>query len=133
MIRKASVLVPAPLAQPDPRIERVEKGKLALDAPINDYLASWQVPSYAFTEQRPVTLRHIMSHSAGFTVHGFPGHSAARPLPTVVQVLDGEPPSQHAGRTRGQAARRRLAQNAYELKKSTSTCVSAAGCSNVDR
>jgi CubicO group peptidase (beta-lactamase class C family) len=74
-------------------LRMVELRMLALDAPINDYLASWQVPSNTFTEQRPVTLRHIMSHSAGFTVHGFPGYSDARSLPTVVQVLDGEPPA----------------------------------------
>jgi CubicO group peptidase (beta-lactamase class C family) len=74
-------------------LRMVEQGTLALDAPINDYLTSWQVPSNTFTEQRPVTLRHIMTHTAGFTVHGFPGYSDARSLPTVVQVLNGEPPA----------------------------------------
>jgi CubicO group peptidase (beta-lactamase class C family) len=73
----------------------VEQGKLSLDTPINDYLESWQVPDNEFTAQ-PVTLRQIMSHSAGLTVHGFPGYAAGQPVPTVVQVLAGAAPANTA-------------------------------------
>ncbi len=45
----------------------VEQKKLALAQPINDFLVSWRVPDNRLTERQPVTLRHIMSHSAGFT------------------------------------------------------------------
>ena len=74
----------------------VEQGKLALDTPINDFLTSWQVPANDLTEREAVTLRQIMSHSAGFTVHGFPGYSGGQPIPTVVQVLDGKAPANTA-------------------------------------
>ncbi len=71
----------------------VEQGKLSLDAPINDALKSWKIPENAFTEKTPVTLRHVLSHGAGFTVSGFPGYAAGVPVPTVQQVLDGEKPA----------------------------------------
>lgn len=77
-------------------LRMVEQGKLKLDAPINDFLTSWKLPDNEFTAQAPVTLRGIMSHGAGLTVHGFPGYEAGVPVPTVPQVLDGAPPANTA-------------------------------------
>jgi CubicO group peptidase (beta-lactamase class C family) len=34
-----------------------------------------------------------VSHSAGLTVHGFPGYEVGTPLPTLVQIFNGEPPA----------------------------------------
>ena len=34
-----------------------------------------------------------MSHSAGLTVHGFGGYACGRPVPSLVQVLDGVAPA----------------------------------------
>ena len=73
-------------------LRMVEQGRLSLDAPINDALKSWKIPDNEFTAMVPVTLRQIMSHGAGLTVHGFPGYAAGKPVPTVQQVLDGAPP-----------------------------------------
>ncbi len=74
----------------------VEQGKLSLDAPINDVLKSWKIPDNDFTKRQPVTLRQILSHGAGLTVHGFPGYAAGTPVPTIQQVLDGAPPANTA-------------------------------------
>ncbi|MEP7383598.1 MAG: serine hydrolase domain-containing protein [Gemmatimonadota bacterium] len=74
----------------------VDQGKLALDTPVNDYLKSWKLPDNAFTKTEPVTLRRIVSHSAGLTVHGFPGYAITDSIPTVVQVLDGAKPANTA-------------------------------------
>ncbi len=74
----------------------VDEGKLALDTPVNDYLKSWKLPDNAFTKTEPVTLRRIVSHSAGLTVHGFPGYAITDTIPTVVQLLDGAKPANTA-------------------------------------
>ncbi|HTL06204.1 MAG TPA: serine hydrolase domain-containing protein [Gemmatimonadales bacterium] len=71
----------------------VEAGKLSLDADVNGFLKSWQVPANGFTATEKVTLRRLLSHSAGLTVHGFPGYDLQDPLPTLVQVLDGARPA----------------------------------------
>lgn len=43
-----------------------------------------------------VTLRRILGHSAGLTVHGFPGYRAGYRLPTLRQVLEGARPANTA-------------------------------------
>jgi len=71
----------------------VDSGKLSLDADINATLKSWHVPENEFTKEQKVTLRRLLSHSAGTTVHGFPGYAPGAPVPTLAQVLDGLPPA----------------------------------------
>lgn len=71
----------------------VEHGKLSLDENVNLKLKSWQVPDNEFTKDQKVTLRRILSHSAGLTVHGFPGYEVGTPIPTLVQIFNGEPPA----------------------------------------
>ena len=68
----------------------VEEGRLNLDANVNDQLESWRVPDNALTAKQPVTLREILSHTAGLTVHGFPGYAAGDTVPSAVAVLDGK-------------------------------------------
>jgi CubicO group peptidase (beta-lactamase class C family) len=72
----------------------VEQGKLALDENVNRYLKSWKVPDNQFTVREKVTLRRLMAHTAAMTVPSFHGYTAAEPLPTVVQILDGVGPAQ---------------------------------------
>jgi CubicO group peptidase (beta-lactamase class C family) len=74
----------------------VQDGKLNLDENVNLRLKSWHVPDNEFTRTEKVTLRRILSHSAGLTVHGFPGYAAGEPVPTVQQVLDGVKPANTA-------------------------------------
>ena len=71
----------------------VEQGKLSLDEDVNRKLRSWRVPENEFTKEQKVTLRRILSHSAGLTVHFFPGYAVGEPLPTLPQILDGERPA----------------------------------------
>ena len=74
----------------------VEQGALALDEDVNVKLKSWKVPEGEYTKTEKVTLRRLMSHSAGLTVHGFPGYDLEEPLPTLVQILNGERPANTA-------------------------------------
>jgi CubicO group peptidase (beta-lactamase class C family) len=74
-------------------LQLVEQGKLALDEDVNAKLKSWHLPASRFTEHEKVTLRHLLTHSAGLTVWGFPGYEVGKPIPTVPQLLDGVPPA----------------------------------------
>lgn len=74
----------------------VEHGKLSLDDNVNEKLTSWKLPDNEFTTTQKVTLRRLMSHTAGLTVHGFPGYDVDAPLPTLVQIFNGERPANTA-------------------------------------
>jgi len=78
----------------------VEAGALDLDGDVNERLTSWRIPSAPYwtdrgrVDWRPhVTLRQLISHTAGLTVHGFPGYPVGAPLPTLPQILDGVSPA----------------------------------------
>jgi len=71
----------------------VEEGKIGLDEDVNLYLKGWQVEENEFTSEEKVTLRRILSHSAGLTVHGFGGYASDDEVPDIIQILDGEEPA----------------------------------------
>jgi CubicO group peptidase (beta-lactamase class C family) len=71
----------------------VESGKLDLDVDVNQYLKTWKVPENSFTQNTKVTLRELLTHTAGMTVHGFPGYASDSQRPTLLQVLNGEKPA----------------------------------------
>lgn len=70
----------------------VQQGKISLDDDVNLYLKRWKVPENEFTKTEKVTLRRLLSHSAGTNVDGFPGYSVQASLPTVVDILNGKKP-----------------------------------------
>jgi len=74
-------------------LKEVELGKLTLDDNINNYLTSWKLPDNEFTKDKKVALKHLLSHTGGTTVHGFPGYTPGTAVPTLVQVLDGAAPA----------------------------------------
>lgn len=71
----------------------VQQGKLSLDADVNTELVHWKLPASDKADGKPVTLRELLSHTAGINIHGFPGYAAGTPVPTTLQVLDGTPPA----------------------------------------
>jgi CubicO group peptidase (beta-lactamase class C family) len=72
----------------------VQEGRFSLDDDVNALLKSWKVPSSEFTAAGPVTPRSLFSHSSGADDgFGFPGYDPSAPRPTVVQILNGEAPS----------------------------------------
>lgn len=70
----------------------VEAGRLDLDEDIANYLTSWHVPKAGDWQPR-ITLRQLLCHGAGVTVHGFPGYARDTALPTLGQVLTGQKPA----------------------------------------
>lgn len=73
--------------------KEVEIGQLNPESDVNSYLKAWKVPGNEWTEIKKVTLKNIVSHTAGFTVSGFPGYEVSASIPTAVQVLNGATPS----------------------------------------
>lgn len=71
----------------------VEQHALSLDDDANPQLHAWKIPVNPFTQASPVTLRRLLNHSAGTTVHGYYGYAQGQPIPSLLQVLDGVPPS----------------------------------------
>ena len=69
-----------------------QSGKLDLDQDVNAYLKSWKLPGSATDSQR-ATIRRLLSHTAGTSVHGFEGYSSGDPLPSLIQILNGETPA----------------------------------------
>ncbi len=74
-------------------LRQVQLGKLSLDGDVNKQLTSWQLPPSPAAPGAVVTLRELLTHTAGLTVHGFPGYAAGEPVPTLVEVLDGAKPA----------------------------------------
>jgi len=77
-------------------LKLVEENKLSLDRPVNEKLKGWKIPDNEFTKKQPVALKHLLNHSAGLTVHGFPGYSSGERVPSINQILDGEKPANTA-------------------------------------
>jgi CubicO group peptidase (beta-lactamase class C family) len=75
-------------------LKAVEDGKFTLDDDINSILRSWKLPDGPFTKESRVTPRMLASHSSGLgDGFGFPGYDPGTSLPTVVQILNGQSPS----------------------------------------
>lgn len=74
-------------------VDLVERGIVPFDADVNTLLESWRLPENELTATTPVTLRQLFSHSAGTSVHGFPGYPRKFPRPTIRQILEGKPPA----------------------------------------
>ena len=64
-------------------LKLAQEHKLDLYTDVNTYLKSWRFPYDSLSKGKPITLAQILSHNAGLTVHGFPGHNINGPIPTV--------------------------------------------------
>jgi CubicO group peptidase (beta-lactamase class C family) len=71
----------------------VDQQRLALDEDVNSSLTSWHVPANDLDKDHPVTLRGLLSMTAGIGVPGFLGYELGAPLPKLRQILDGSPPA----------------------------------------
>jgi CubicO group peptidase (beta-lactamase class C family) len=70
--------------------------KLDLDADINTYLHSWKFPYDSISKGKKITLKHLLSHTAGLSVHGFPGYDRKEKIPSLPEILDGKTPANTA-------------------------------------
>jgi CubicO group peptidase (beta-lactamase class C family) len=64
-------------------MQQVERGHVSLEADVNDYLQTIQIPG---DQHRPVTLTDLMSHTAGFEVIGRRPPTCRRAQATTAQT-----------------------------------------------
>jgi CubicO group peptidase (beta-lactamase class C family) len=70
-------------------MQLVQSGKLDLDKPVSTYLTRWQLPGSDFDASK-VTLRRLLSHTAGLSLGSYPGFALEQPLPTIEASLSGD-------------------------------------------
>jgi len=70
-------------------MQLTEKGFIKLDDPVDQYLTRWHLPESEFDRSR-VTLRRILSHTAGLSVHGYGGSDQGIPLLSLEESLNGK-------------------------------------------
>ena len=73
-----------------------QEGKVDLYWDINDYLKTWKFPYDSLSHGKKITIANLLSHTAGLTVHGFPGYGKGESIPSLPQVLDGAKPANTA-------------------------------------
>ena len=77
-------------------LQAVEKGLFKLDENANEYLSKWKIEEDKSKRKRNyVTLRGLLSHTAGVNMHGFHGYEKAAYPPSILDILKGEPPAQN--------------------------------------
>ena len=74
-------------------LKLVQDKKIDLSEDINTYLKSWKFPYDSISKEKKISTAQLLSHTAGLTIHGFPGYEAGTELPTRAQILNGEKPS----------------------------------------
>lgn len=74
----------------------VDKKQLDLRTDINTYLRSWKFPYDTVSHGKIITVAHLLSHTAGLGVHGFPGYEKQDTLPSDNEILDGKRPANTA-------------------------------------
>lgn len=71
-------------------MELAERGSISLDAPVSEYLGErWQLPDSGFDHDE-VTLRRILSHTAGLSARSYQGFPPGSPL-SLEDSLNGVP------------------------------------------
>lgn len=70
--------------------------RLNLYTDINDYLKTWKFSYDSLSKGKKITVANLLSHTAGLTVHGFPGYEKGVQIPSVEEILDGKKPANTA-------------------------------------
>jgi CubicO group peptidase (beta-lactamase class C family) len=74
-------------------LKLVQDKKIDLTADINNYLKSWKFPYDTVSQGKKISLANLLSHTAGLTIHGFPGYERGDTIPSLTDILDGKAPA----------------------------------------
>jgi CubicO group peptidase (beta-lactamase class C family) len=99
-VTPATLFQAASISKPVAAVVAV-RSKVDLDADVNQRLRGWRVPDSPLTAQHPVTVRALLSHTAGVSDGGLAGYPATASCPTLPQELEkaaieSEPGSRYA-------------------------------------
>jgi CubicO group peptidase (beta-lactamase class C family) len=67
--------------------------KIDLYSDINTYLHTWKFPYDSLSKGKKISIANLLSHTAGLTLHGFPGYARGDTIPSIPEVLNGKPPA----------------------------------------
>jgi len=70
-------------------MQLAEEGLLDLDAPAEMYLTRWQFPQSSY-DVREVTIRRLLSHTAGLAPRGYMGYRPTGEIPSLLASMTGE-------------------------------------------
>jgi CubicO group peptidase (beta-lactamase class C family) len=76
-------------------LKLVEQGNIDLDTDVNQYLKRWKIPENEFTREKKVTVRELLNHTSGIATRNGDLYDPAQPIPTIVQMLNGEKPAKN--------------------------------------
>lgn len=71
----------------------VQDGKLSLEKDIREYLRTWTFPDNEFSKGKTITLKNLLSHTAGLSTGGFMGYATSDSIPAINQILNGQRPA----------------------------------------
>ena len=71
-------------------LKLVEEGKVELDNDVNQYLKGWQLNDNKFTKDSTVTVRKLLTHTAGTNFSGSDGYKQNEHLPSLIAILNGK-------------------------------------------
>jgi CubicO group peptidase (beta-lactamase class C family) len=69
-------------------MKMVEDGKIDLETPVSNYLTKWKLPTSKFDKDK-VTIRNLLQHTAGLSVHGYNGYESREELTSISTSLSG--------------------------------------------
>lgn len=67
----------------------VEEKKINLDSPVSNYISRWKLPSSEYNSKK-VTIRNLLQHTAGLSVHGYNGYESKEELSSLTDCLLGK-------------------------------------------
>jgi CubicO group peptidase (beta-lactamase class C family) len=72
-----------------------QEGKVSLDSNVNKYLLNWKIPEANFDQKSFITLRQLLSHTAGISPAVLPRYRTDEKMPSCVEALSGKAPARN--------------------------------------
>ncbi|MGZ3874691.1 MAG: serine hydrolase domain-containing protein [Mucilaginibacter sp.] len=69
------------------------QGRLNLNKDIRTYLKTWTFPDNELSKGKIITIKNLLSHTAGLGTGGFRGYAKGDSVPSINEILDGKRPA----------------------------------------